>query len=107
MAKNDAVQAKRLSNFAVSPPPPPPRTYRSPAVLSRNDAVVTDSSEYIDGVPGRRMSSFNGAVLTEKVGIRERSSSDEGFCCCSEVNRFRLGGEAVDLDLELENRQWW
>lgn len=104
--KENAVQAKRLSNFVVSPP----RANLSPAMLSVNGVVVTDSPEYIDGVSGRAVSSLSCLVLIGKIESRERSSSEHGRCCCwccSVPNRFRLGGVTVGLDLELENRQWW
>lgn len=76
-------------------------------MLSANGAVITDSSEYNDGVSGRRVSSLNGVVLVGKAGVREKSISDDGRRRCSDANRLRLGGEAVDLDLELENLEWW
>ena len=71
------------------------------AVLSQNDVgvvvVVTDSSEFMDGVPDRCRVGV-GVVLVDKLGFSERSSSEES-------TRLRFLGEesSVDLDLELEN----
>jgi hypothetical protein len=85
-----------------------PSPYISPvAVLSQNDVVVVvvvvvvDSSEFIDGVPDLRRVE-EGVVL---IGIRDRSSSEDGSC--SDADRLRFVGEdsIVDLDLELENRE--
>lgn len=75
-------------------------------MLSQNDVgvvvvvVVTDSSEFIEGVLDRCRVE-QGVVFTGKLGIRDRSSSEDG--CCS--TRLRLVGEesSLDLDLELEN----
>lgn len=79
----------------VSPPPLP---YREPdAVLSQNVVVVvTDSSEFIDGVTDRcRVEEV--IVFMGKVGFTDISSSED----C----RLRFVGEesTIDLDLGLEN----
>jgi len=77
-------------------------------VLSQNDVVVVvvvvDSSEFIDGVPDLRRVE-EGVVLMGKLGIRDRSSFEDGSC--SDADRLRFVGEdsVVDLDLELENRE--
>lgn len=77
------------------------------AVLSQNDVgvvvVVTDSSEFIEGVLDRCRVE-EGVVLIGKLGIKDRSSSDDG-CCSEHATRLRLVGEesSLDLVLELEN----
>ena len=87
--------------------PPPPLPYTSP--LSQNAVVVVvvpESSEFIDGVTDRRRVEEGVACLMGKLGMRDRSSSEDGWS--SDDNLLRFVGEEesiVDLDLELENRE--
>lgn len=92
------AQTNKLSNFLSSAP----LRYRWSVNPLSKHVVVPDSSEFIDGVPGRRLTS--GGTLPVNLGVKRRSRSD----CCNFIadssTLLRLVGDT--LDLELENLQW-
>lgn len=99
-------QGNKLSSFISDPTSPFGYCSANPLPLSKH-VVTTDSSEFMDGEPGRRVSGL-GFGLKARVGVNRRSRSE----CCSNFNdsssdrlRFVVGEEAAALERELVNRE--